>query len=472
MPERLWGVGDEPRPLAVQIWDNDPAALAAVGRRLVEEFRPSVLDINFGCPARNVSEKAQSGSYLLRHPDRVGEIVARVAVACRPVPVTAKIRLGCTRDTINAVDVAQAIEAAGGAAVTVHGRTADDFFRGAANWEEIARIKPHLKRIPLIGNGDLRTPAAVVEAMDRYGVDGVMIGRAALGRPWLFAQAAAALRGGPVPPDPTPLEQRQLLLDHFRLVVERFGPGKGTILMRAYACCYGQGAPAPAGSAARSRRPRRRRNSWPSSSGSFPRASRSRLPGGTSFAPRDLSQVPPGRRDLPAGFTQAALGAMLRWSEMQRMKLIARLFLTALAASLAAGAIVYTLRQRWEKDRQSLAEAAENLPHAVVVYCFHPNQKCEKCEKIEKLTHEVLQKSFAAELKDGRVEWRVVNFEEPGNAYFVDKYKLVSTSVVVVNGRPGKDRAWKDYQQQVWELVDDPKAFQDFMRDAIREALK
>jgi tRNA-dihydrouridine synthase B len=247
MPERLWGVGDEPRPLAVQIWDNDPAALAAVGRRLVEEFRPSVLDINFGCPARDVSEKAQSGSYLLRHPDRVGEIVARVAAACRPVPVTAKIRLGCTRDTINAVDVVQAIEAAGGAAVTVHGRTAEDFFRGSANWEEIARIKPHLKRIPLIGNGDLRTPAAVVEAMDRYGVDGVMIGRAALGRPWLFAQAAAALRGEPVPPDPTPPEQRQLLLDHFHLVVERFGPAKGTILMRAYACCYGQGRPGARG---------------------------------------------------------------------------------------------------------------------------------------------------------------------------------------------------------------------------------
>ncbi len=81
----------------------------------------------------------------------------------------------------------------------------------------------------------------MVEAFDRYGVDGVMIGRAALSRPWLFRQAAAALRGEPIPPEPTPLEQRQLLLDHFRLIVERFGPLKGTILMRCYACCYGQG---------------------------------------------------------------------------------------------------------------------------------------------------------------------------------------------------------------------------------------
>ena len=247
LPDRLWGVKDEPRPLAVQIWDNDPETLAEVGRRLAEEFRVSVVDINFGCPVRDVSEKAQSGSYLLRDPARVGAIVARVAAACRPTPVTAKIRLGCTRDTINAIDVAQAVESAGGAAVTVHGRTAADLYRGEADWAEIARIKPHLQNISLIGNGDLKTPEGVVEAFERYGVDGVMIGRAGLGRPWLFRQAAAALAGEPIPPDPTLVEQRQLLLDHFRLVVERFGPEKGTAFMRCYACCYGQGQPGARG---------------------------------------------------------------------------------------------------------------------------------------------------------------------------------------------------------------------------------
>ena len=241
LPDRLWGVAEEPRPLAVQIWDNDPAALAAVGRRLVEEFRASVVDINFGCPVRDVAQKAQSGSYLLRYPNRVGQIVERVAAACRPVPVTAKLRLGATRDTINAIDVAQAVEAAGGAAVTVHGRTAEDMFRGSADWDEIARIKPYLSRMPLVGNGDLKTPEGVIEAFSRYGVDGVMIGRAALHRPWLFSQVAATLRGKPVAPDPTLTEQRQLLLDHYRLVTGRFGPVKGTILMRCHACCYGQG---------------------------------------------------------------------------------------------------------------------------------------------------------------------------------------------------------------------------------------
>ncbi len=130
VPERLWGVKDEPRPLAVQIWDNDADTLAAVGRRLAGEFQASVIDLNFGCPVRDISQKAESGSYLLRYPERVGEIVRRVVVACAPTPVTAKIRLGCTRDSINAIDVAQAIESAGGAAVTVHGRTAEELFRG------------------------------------------------------------------------------------------------------------------------------------------------------------------------------------------------------------------------------------------------------------------------------------------------------------------------------------------------------
>jgi len=240
-PDRLWGVADEPRPLAVQIWDNDPDDLAAVGQRLAREFRVSVVDINFGCPVKQVTEKAHSGSYLLKHPDRMAQIIDRVVAACAPTPVTAKIRLGCTRDKINAIDVAQVVEGAGAAALTVHGRTAQDYFQGSADWERISAIKPYLKRIPLIGNGDLTSAAAVVEAFRRYDVDGVMIARASLARPWLFRQCQAALRGEPIPPDPTPEEERRLLLYHYDLVCQRFGVQKGSILMRKYACCYAQG---------------------------------------------------------------------------------------------------------------------------------------------------------------------------------------------------------------------------------------
>jgi tRNA-dihydrouridine synthase B len=240
-PDRLWGVMEEPRPLAVQIWDNDPATLAKVGARLAHEYRVSVVDINFGCPVKDVTEKAHSGSYLLKDPDRMGRIIEQVAAACCPVTVTAKIRLGCSRNAINAIEIAQVVEAAGAAALTVHGRTAQDMFRGQADWDRIAAIKPYLRRIPLIGNGDLDSPQKVVEAFRRYGVDGVMIARACLNKPWLFSQAAAAVRGKPVPPDPTPAQERGLLLHHYDLVCRRFGVEKGTVLMRKYAVCYAQG---------------------------------------------------------------------------------------------------------------------------------------------------------------------------------------------------------------------------------------
>lgn len=240
-PDRLWGVADEARPLAVQIWDNDPDTMAKVGRRLVEEYRVSVVDINFGCPVRQVTEKAHSGSYLLREPQRMFQIIRRLVEACSPTPVTAKIRLGCTRDNVNCDDVARVVEDAGASALTVHGRTAQDMFRGNADWDRIGEIKRHLHSIPLIGNGDLDSAEKIVAAFRAYDVDGVMIARACLGRPWIFAQAAAALRGDPVPPDPTLGEQRDVMLDHYRLVTDRFGEEKGTVLMRKYACCYAQG---------------------------------------------------------------------------------------------------------------------------------------------------------------------------------------------------------------------------------------
>ena len=240
-PERLWGVAAEARPLAVQIWDNDPDTMAKVGARLSDEYKVSVVDINFGCPVRQVTQKAKSGSYLLREPDRMFEIISKLVKVCSPTPVTAKIRLGCTRDNINANEIAHVVEEAGAAALTVHGRTAQDMFRGSADWDLISEIKSHLKSIPLIGNGDLDSADKVVAAFKNYDVDGVMIARACLGRPWLFAQAAAALRGEPIPPDPTLEQQRECMLNHYRLVVERFGEQKGTVLMRKYACCYAQG---------------------------------------------------------------------------------------------------------------------------------------------------------------------------------------------------------------------------------------
>jgi tRNA-dihydrouridine synthase B len=242
-PDRLWGVRDEPRPLAVQIWDNDPGTLAEVARRLVDDYRVSVIDLNFGCPARDISQKAQSGSWLLRDPEKIGQIVSRVVEVCGQTPVTAKIRLGINENQITASEVACAVEESGGAALTVHGRTARQMYRGSADWTAIARVGESLKRIPLIGNGDIKTAEDVVRAFADYSVDGVMIGRAALRRPWIFAQAAALLNGQPMMDDLDANEEGRLLLDQLRLAIERFGPQKGVVLMRTYACCYAVGRP-------------------------------------------------------------------------------------------------------------------------------------------------------------------------------------------------------------------------------------
>ncbi len=242
-PDRLWGVRDEPRPLAVQMWDNDPDNLAQVGRRLAKDFQVSVVDLNFGCPVRQVTEKAHSGSWLLRDPDRVGTIVRRVVEACDGVPVTAKIRLGCSDGCRTAIEVAQRIEEAGASCLTVHGRVAAQFFKGTADWDAIAAVKRSVSRLPVVGNGDIDSAETAVSRLRSSGVDGVMIAREAVARPWIFAQAAALLRGEVPPPDPSLDEQREIVLHHYDLVCRRFGVERGTLLMRKFACAYAQGLP-------------------------------------------------------------------------------------------------------------------------------------------------------------------------------------------------------------------------------------
>ena len=242
-PDRLWGVRDEPRPLAVQMWDNDPDNLAEVGRRLAQDFRVSVVDLNFGCPVRQVTEKAHSGSWLLRDPDRVGTIVRRVVEACDGVPVTAKIRLGCSDSCLTGVEVAQRIEEAGASCLTVHGRVASQFFKGTADWDAIAAVKRSVSRMPIVGNGDIDSAETAVRRLRESGVDGVMIAREAVAKPWIFAQAAALLRGEVPPRDPTLDEQRELVYHHYDLVCQRFGVERGTLLMRKFACSYAQGLP-------------------------------------------------------------------------------------------------------------------------------------------------------------------------------------------------------------------------------------
>ena len=217
-----------------------------VGRRLAQRITKLVSWI-LTLVVRYVKlrkKRAKSGSYLLSDPDQDGTDHRNCGPeACAPTPVTAKIRLGCTRDQMNFIDIAQVVEGAGAAALTVHGRTAQDMFRGEADWDRISEIKPYLKHIPLIGNGDLDHPDKVLAAFQKYDVDGVMIARASLGRPWLFAQCAAALEGREIPEEPSLSRQKQIMIRHYELICERFGETRGTLLMRKYACCYAVGKP-------------------------------------------------------------------------------------------------------------------------------------------------------------------------------------------------------------------------------------
>lgn len=235
LPERLWGVREEPRPLAVQIWDNDPEKLALVAERLVDDFTVSLLDINFGCPAEQITRGAACGAYLLRQPEVIAKIVEEVVRRVAPVPVTAKIRLGWTDQEINAPEVAEAIEQAGGAGVFVHGRTAQQKYRGMAHWTQIAEVKRRVKRIPVIGNGDIRSARQALDALREFGVDGIMIGRAALSRPWIFREAAALLNNAEIPPEPTAEEQYELLAALYGQLEAQFGDVKAGILMRRFA---------------------------------------------------------------------------------------------------------------------------------------------------------------------------------------------------------------------------------------------
>jgi tRNA-dihydrouridine synthase B len=166
-----------------------------------------------------------------------------VVEACDGVPVTAKIRLGCSDACRTAIEVAQRIEEAGASCLTVHGRVAAQFFTGEADWDAIAAVKRSVSRMPVVGNGDIDSPEMAVRRLRETGVDGVMIAREALARPWIFAQAAALLRGTAPPPNPTLGEQREIVLHHYDLVCLRFGVEQGTLLMRKFACSYAQGLP-------------------------------------------------------------------------------------------------------------------------------------------------------------------------------------------------------------------------------------
>ena len=189
------------RPTAIQIYGRDVDSMVEAAK-IVEQAGPDIIDINFGCPVKKVAGKG-AGAGMLRDIPKMLDITSAVVKAVN-LPVTVKTRLGWDHNSKIIVELAEQLQDCGIQALTVHGRTRSQMYTGDADWEMIARVKENPRlTIPVIGNGDITTPEKAVEAFDRYGVDGVMVGRASIGAPWIFRELRQAVNGQPVDPLPT-----------------------------------------------------------------------------------------------------------------------------------------------------------------------------------------------------------------------------------------------------------------------------
>ncbi|MBI3092154.1 MAG: tRNA dihydrouridine synthase DusB [Candidatus Tectomicrobia bacterium] len=229
----------EEKPFGLQLMGAD----ADLMRRAAEKAQrdgADLLDINMGCPARRIV-RAESGSALMRSPESA-ERIMRATVASVDIPVTVKLRSGWSREIGDARAVAEAAEAAGIAAITVHGRTQTQKFAGKADWEVIQAVKERV-RIPVIGNGDVETAVEAVARMRGAGCDGVMIGRGAIGRPWLFAASLALLTTGMLPEPPGGEALLRLMLRHLGYLQRLYPAGQGLLRFRKHCAAYLRGWP-------------------------------------------------------------------------------------------------------------------------------------------------------------------------------------------------------------------------------------
>lgn len=240
--EGLLAIHPQEGPVSLQLFGSDPKIVSEMAKR-IEERPFAVLDINMGCPVPKIVNNGE-GSALMREPALSGKIIAATVKAIGK-PVTVKIRKGFDADHVNAVEIAKIAEDAGAAAVAVHGRTREQFYSGEADWEIIARVKEAVS-IPVIGNGDVTDGESAERLIRQTGCDGVMIGRAARGNPWLFGQIAAYLEGARVPAAPSVEEKKEMILRHAALQMETKGEYTGVREMRKHLSWYTAGLPGSA----------------------------------------------------------------------------------------------------------------------------------------------------------------------------------------------------------------------------------
>ena len=231
------------RPIGVQLFGADAEHMADAARQVVEWVQPDFIDLNFGCPVNKVVSK-HGGSALLKDCPTLARVAEAVVRAVAPLPVTAKIRIGWDADSINAVRVARILVEQGIAAITVHGRTREQGYSGAADWHVIGEVAAAVP-VPVIGNGDLSGPVDVAKRRQETDIAGVMIGRAAMSAPWIFRQTKQYLSTGELSEPPSVTEKWELILRHCRLAVEHWGIEEPAIRsMRARLMAYSKGLPA------------------------------------------------------------------------------------------------------------------------------------------------------------------------------------------------------------------------------------
>ncbi|NLG49610.1 MAG: tRNA dihydrouridine synthase DusB [Chloroflexi bacterium] len=221
----------EERPMAIQLLSNNADTLVEAAQRVME-LEPDLIDLNLGCPARHVTRRGR-GSALLLDPPLIGQMVSRLVQAV-PVPVTAKIRLGWDEQTRNHLEVARILEDSGIAAIAVHGRTREQGYGGQADWQAIAEVREAV-RVPVLANGDVRAPEDIAAIKRATGCQGVLIGRGAVGNPWIFARRDAASVSH---------EQRLAMIrHHLEMMLAYYGEQNGLVLFRKHLIKYVQGWP-------------------------------------------------------------------------------------------------------------------------------------------------------------------------------------------------------------------------------------
>lgn len=237
--EKLMQTSPGEHPVSLQLFGSEPDIISEIARE-IEERPFDILDLNMGCPVPKIVGNGE-GSALMREPKLVEAIVSKTVRATKK-PVTVKIRKGFDEDHVNAVEIAKIAEASGAAAVAVHGRTREQYYAGQADWDIIRQIKEAVK-IPVIGNGDVDSPQKAKELLTETGCDGIMIGRAARGNPWIFHQILTYLETGELEEKPSMETVREMILRHARMQVEYKGDYTGIREMRKHVSWYTTGYP-------------------------------------------------------------------------------------------------------------------------------------------------------------------------------------------------------------------------------------